>query len=342
MKQIITLGAAVLALAFLISPAAAQGAGAPVDSSGRSLGNHMGQNNMTQEQFNKIGDYVDQAKRLTKEDKAKGKTVADLQAEDKAAATALVKALPLSCEVTDAVLAAEGPVKGADGKDVDTKTYEVACANGMGYFLISQEPGKPYGFSCFAADATRDADVAAGRQPGAVCGLGANHDSKNAAMNLLMRAGINCLVSKTRNVGVSSKANLEYNEVACSDGKGYMLITAVPGSIAPVRTTTCHDAAQVGLLCKLTDSGVPLVTKQTLIDALAAHNVPCAVKTDKMRVVGQETAKKRYVVEFLCPEQPKGLIAFIPLTGSTAPFEALDCKAAAKRSASCRLTAPAN
>ena len=51
-------------------------------------GNHMGQNNMTQDQFNQMADYADTAKRLTKEDKAKGKTIADLLAEDKAAATA--------------------------------------------------------------------------------------------------------------------------------------------------------------------------------------------------------------------------------------------------------------
>lgn len=141
MKQIVALGAAVLAFALLGSPALAQGGPSGVMSTGEPITNHMGQNNMTQEQFNQLSEYADRAKRLTKEDKAKGKTLKDLLAEDTANATALVKSMPLSCEVTEAVLAAEGP-KTTDGKTVDTKTYEAACANGMGYFLISQEPGR--------------------------------------------------------------------------------------------------------------------------------------------------------------------------------------------------------
>jgi hypothetical protein len=43
-------------------------------------------------------------------------------------------------------------------------------------------------------------------------------------------------------------------------------------------------------------------------------------------------------VEFLCPEQPKGLVAFIPLEGNTALFEMADCAAAAKRGIKCALT----
>jgi len=55
-------------------------------------------------------------------------------------------------------------------------------------------------------------------------------------------------------------------------------------------------------------------------------------------VVGQENVLKRYVVEFQCPQQPKGLVAFIPLNGNTAKFETLDCKAAAKKGVTCQLT----
>lgn len=52
---------------------------------------------------------------------------------------------------------------------------------------------------------------------------------------------------------------------------------------------------------------------------------------NSIRVVGQETVKKRYVVEFKCPEQPGGLVAFIPLGTSTGSFEAVDCANAKKR-----------
>jgi len=54
-------------------------------------------------------------------------------------------------------------------------------------------------------------------------------------------------------------------------------------------------------------------------------------------VIGQETTQKRYVVEFACPQQPHGLVAYIPAPGSTAPFEVVDCAAAARRHAICTL-----
>ena len=342
MNRCVRFGMAALALGLLAFPAAAQssggaGPGTTVSTTGGiTMSGHLGQT-LTQDDFNKLGDYADTAKRLTKEDKAKGKTLKDLLAEDLANATALAKSMPLSCEVTEAILAAEGPAT-LDGKTVDTKTYEAACTNGMGYFLISQEPGKPDGFSCFAADATRAADVAAGRAPGAVCQLPPDVDVKTAMAAVLLRTGTNCTVRDLRSVGVNRATRTEFNEVACTDGKGYILKTALPGSVAPPFVVDCHTSGMQGLPCTLTSSAI--VTVQTFKDALAAHNVPCTASDSNVRAVGQQNGSKRYVVEFRCPEQPKGLVAFIPLNGNTAPFEALNCAAAAKKGAACRL--PAN
>ena len=338
MNRYMTFAVAALAIAALGTPATGQGAGSTAGaisgSGAMPTGNHMGQNNMTQDQFNQMADYADTAKRLTKEDKAKGKTIADLLAEDKAAATALTKSMPLSCDVTDAILAAQGPVT-VNGKPIDTKTYEAACANGMGYFLISQDSGKPYGFSCFAADATHAADVAAGRPPGAVCQLPTNANMKTMMATVLSHAGTNCAVRDLKWVGVSSASNIEFNEVACTDGNGYILRTALPGSLMQPNVIACHDSP---VACKLTSSG-PVVNIQTFKDALAAHKVACTASDSNVRAIGQQPASKRYVVEFQCPEQPKGLVAFIPLNGNTAPFETLNCAAAAKKGAVCKLTA---
>ena len=161
------------------------GSGSAGQSSGtQPLGNHMGQNNMTQEQFNQMSDYVDQSKRLTKEDRAKGKTEADLKAEDEAAAADIVKALPLPCAVSDAQLYAKGS-QTVNGKAVASATYEVACANGTGYFVVSQAPLAPYALSCFTADAKRAADAAKGQPTGAVCKLPANADVNAAAAAVL-------------------------------------------------------------------------------------------------------------------------------------------------------------
>ena len=292
---------------------------------------------MSQEQFNKLTEYADRAKRLTKEDKAKGKSLEDMLAEDRAAATALTKAMPLSCEVADAMLIAQGPDT-VDGKTVDTKTYEAACTNGMGYFLISRESLAPYGFSCFAADATRLADVAAGRKPGAICQLPSNADMRVAAGKVLNTAGISCAVRDYRWVGQNAANHTEFDEIACIDGKGYIMIAALPGAAIPVHVETCNQSAGRGLPCKLSDNGALPVTLKTFREALAAQKIACDATDQTTRVIGQENAKKRYVIEFQCSQQPKGLVAFIPLAGSTsAPFEAIDCKTAVKRGVVCAL-----
>jgi hypothetical protein len=292
---------------------------------------------MTTDQFNQLQDYADLAHRLTKEDKAQGKTLDQLLAEDKENAAKLTATMPLSCDVSQAILAAQGPVT-VDGQTVATKTFEVACANGMGYFLISQEPGKPYGISCFEADATRAADISAGRPPGLTCNLPPNASTNAMAMSIMTRSGTPCTVRDHRWVGQSSATNTEFDEVACDNDAGYMLAVAIPGSNQPVRVTSCHDSALHGLPCKLSSNGAPVVTLQTFLDALAQHNIACAAGDSDVRVIGQENVQKRYVVEFRCAQRPAGVVAFIPLSGGTAPFEAVDCPAAAKRGVKCTLS----
>ncbi|GAA0533787.1 hypothetical protein FHS83_002977 [Rhizomicrobium palustre] len=306
----------------------------PVYAGGGS-DNHMGQT-MSQDQFNTLSDYADRAKRLTKEDKAKGKTLESLLAEDRAAVATLVKTLPLNCEVTDAIRSAEGPDT-INGKKVDTITYEASCSNGMGYFLVTQEPEKPYGFSCFSVDATRQADIKAGRKPTAVCGLPASADMKKFAANILSKTGKTCTLKQYRYIGQNSANHTEFVEYACEDGKGYISVAGLPGANIPIHVETCAESASRGLPCKLSDNGAPAVSLKTFRDAMAEKKIACTADDSTTRLIGRENAQKRYVVEFQCHEQPGGLVAFIPLGDSTAPFETLDCAAAFKRGALCAL-----
>ena len=283
-----------------------------------------------QQQADKFNTYVSKpgesmTKKVSKPDHAT--IVSDAQA--------LAQSLQLSCTVTDADLIAAGPAT-VDGKTVNTKTYEVTCGNGMGYFLVSQPPEKSYGLSCFTADAARAVDVAAGRTPSAVCNLAANSDVKLMATVVAARAGTNCAVRDYKRIGQSTKTNTEYTEIVCTDGKGYMLAMAVPGSSAQVGVSSCHDSALQGIPCKLSDNGSVVVTVQDFKAALAEHQVSC--DASQVRSIGQEKVLQRHVVEFLCPQQPKGLVAFIPLNGNTAKFETIDCAVAAKRGIACKLT----
>jgi hypothetical protein len=296
----------------------------------------MGAGQLTQDQFNKLQDYATDAKRLTKEDKAKGKTLEQVLAEDKATAIALTKTMPLSCEVTNAMRIAAGP-ETVNGQTVQTETYEASCTNGMGYFLISQEPAKPYGFSCFASDATAKADIAAKRKPTATCMLPGNADLKAVAARMLSASGHTCAVKDFRWAGQNAANHIEFDEVACESGEGYMMIVALPGATIPVHVETCNQSAKRGLPCKLSDNGEIGPTLKTFRDALAKNNVSCAATDATTRVIGQIEAKKLYVVEFACPMVPKGVVAYIPQDGSKWPFEAIDCPTAAKRGAVCIL-----
>ena len=76
--------AMVIAVIGFAAPSAAQSVGAPggTPSNMTTGGSHMG-TSMNQETFNKLQDYADQAKRLTKDDKAKGKTLEQVLAAAK-------------------------------------------------------------------------------------------------------------------------------------------------------------------------------------------------------------------------------------------------------------------
>lgn len=252
-----------------------------------------------------------------------------------AEAAALVKSVNLPCAVDDASQIAEGP-ETVDGKTLNTKTYEVACNNGMGYLLVSQDSESPYGFSCFGADAQRAEAIAEGKPPGFVCTLPAIADPRMMATQILAHLGTTCQATGVRWMGQSAKSHTEFTEIACSDGTGYVLASAMPGSVTAPMDTSCVDAAKRGIMCKLTKAGPPPITIDTFKDALAMHDVIC--DATNVHVIGQETVQKRHVVEFQCAQYPKGLVAFIPLNGNTAPFQTMNCAEAAKMHIMCTLT----
>ena len=86
------------------------------------------------------------------------------------------------------------------------------------------------------------------------------------------------------------------------------------------------------------NNGMP--TFDTFKAYIAAQGIKC--NATSVRAIGKENTRKRHVVEFQCPEYPKGLVAYIPLEDSTAPFQTLDCDAAKKAGAVCKLTVSAH
>ncbi|MDE2182735.1 MAG: hypothetical protein KGJ78_06905 [Alphaproteobacteria bacterium] len=293
------------------------------------------QTNTSANQVSIFGNYQDQADRLSKSDKAKGKTIADLMAQDRSDVTAILEPIHFYCKVTSAVLASAGPMKNEKGETVDTKTYEVACEGGLGYFIIAPQPGTPYGFTCFGASAAYAADTAAGRKPGPLCGLPANQDVKAMAQAVVTGTGKACKLRDMRWIGQSAKTNTDYTEAACAD-TGYVIASPLPGSSMKPVVVGCHDSYLQGIPCKLSDNGPQVVTMQSLLDVIAQHHVACRITGS--RLVGKEAVKGRHIVELKCADRPEGVVAYVPAAGTPEPFETVDCRTAGKRGATCTLT----
>jgi hypothetical protein len=239
----------------------------------------------------------------------------------------LIAALQLSCNATEAQRVARGKSQ-MQGKSVEMSVYEVACDNHTGYLLAAQESRTPQALSCFAADATHTADVAAGKKSEMYCQLGANKDLKAMATALMSRAGTHCEVSDVKWFGMNAAAQTEFTEIACQDHSGYLLKIAQTGPAPQLSVMSCRDAAAHALQCHLTPTApvIPKVSMQALRDAITQHGVQC--ENPQLRLIGRESVDRRYVIELQCAAAPHGMVVFVPLEGNTAAFESMDCKTA--------------
>jgi hypothetical protein len=266
------------------------------------------------------------------------------RAKAKAQSVPLLQSLQIPCEVSDAKLVVAGTSRPkAGGKEVETRVYEVACSSAMGYLLETQGTDQPVAISCLSAEEARLADVAKAREPSFFCKLPDNKDVNGmVAAMIAADAGAACEVRTLQLFGRSASTRSDYTEVACMDGKGYMLRTAQAGSPAKNIAMSCSDALKQGIKCKLTETAATEaaeapVTLQTFKEALAQNGVNCSI--GQIRLVGQEDHLKRYVVEYLCADQSAGRVAFLPLAGNATPYESLDCATAlSTRGVACTLT----
>jgi hypothetical protein len=315
--------AALIAIAgtILLSTGAAHAQNAP----GTHLDNSGINGSLSREDLEKLGGVY---KNDTSADVPKDPVLA--RAKAKAQSLPLLEALQLSCDVSDAKLVIAGtrrPKSG--GREQETRVYEVACAGKTGYLLETVGKEMPIGISCLSAEEARAADVAKNKEPSFFCKLPENTDVYAMVTSMILAGvGAHCDVGTLRLYGRSESTHSEYSEVACKDGKGFLLRITQPGFQAETVVMSCADAAKQSIKCRLTDPGpveVP-VTLQTFKEALARNGVTCDI--GQIRLIGQEDHLKRYVVEYICANQGKSAIAFLPLAGNSNSYESLDCATA--------------
>jgi len=198
----------------------------------------------------------------------------------------------------------------AIGSGAKNSYFEVACKGNSGYIVQTVSPinvaGDVVANSCLLYE--EGANVS--------CKLTDKAAQLAIVDTLAAASGKSCTVKDKRYV-LSTKAD-NYFEVACADGKGYMLQqTAAGGALA--RTIDCSQAAFVGGGCTLTDSVAAQTEQAGLYTKLATKGgFDCQV--EKYGMLPSPDPRKE-IVELKCKNRPDGAIAIF----SSGPAVIYDC-----------------
>lgn len=226
------------------------------------------------------------------------------------------------CEVTKARLIGSSTT----GAPIDR--YEVACAAGVGGLVDYARLGTdtPTEFkSCLVYDGSASA-----------CTFTTKAQIIESMKPIAAAGNANCVVTDVRFVGITKESDGYYYEFGCATPPGFIVLTKLDNSF--VRNIPCASAAGLGG-CQFTDAGVAAADANSRMSAqLKEGGYPCTVKD--YEVIGTQESTKRDYIEFTCPEQPFGLIGFIPQEGSTAALRVNDCFIDQVGRKSCTLTTP--
>ncbi|HZZ90896.1 MAG TPA: hypothetical protein VFE13_21410 [Caulobacteraceae bacterium] len=242
-------------------------------------------------------------------------------ADPKAGLHALVAKNKPNCNITAARAIGQT-------QDRTTTVFEVACQGGPGYIIDASFPvtaAKPATFApCFAMP------------PGGTMKCTLTDDATSAAYisAMVAKMGKPCDLANQRYVGGTSDGETFF-EVACKDGKGYMIEQAANGAIKPA--IDCASADNIGGGCTLTNAREAQTAQAGLYTKLAhAAGFPCDVSryaAFNVSVPGHE------VVEMSCGNRPDGAIGIFPASASE-KAQILDCAHSELAGYRCSFTKP--
>lgn len=196
------------------------------------------------------------------------------------------------------------------GSGAKNSYFEVACKGGTGYIVQTTNP------AAVAGDVVANSCLLYEDGASVSCKLTDKATQLAIVDTLAAASGKTCQVKDKRYV-LSTKSD-NYFEVACADGKGYMLQqTATSGALA--RAIDCAQAAFVGGGCTLTDS-VAAQTEQAGLYTKLAKKGGFDCEVEKYGMLPSADNKKE-VVELKCSNRPDGAIAIF----STGPAVIYDC-----------------
>lgn len=219
-----------------------------------------------------------------------------------------------SCQVDKARIIGAGPNK---------IYYEVACKDGTGLILTTpRKPGDP----AIAANSCLKYPP----ESNVKCILTSQADQLKVVDALATATG-KCTAKDKRYLGEDATGS-QYYEVACTNGRGYVLHADAAGQLK--ETIDCAVASGIAGGCTLTDTRAALTQQSALYSEIAkkagfncdvAKYAPFPVK---------DTANE--VVELQCSNRPDGGVGFFPLKGGKG--RVLDCLRALANGYKCSFT----
>jgi len=248
-------------------------------------------------------------------------------------APAVAQAAGLDCTVSDALFVGQGSAK-VDGKDVDSKVYEVACKEGLGYFIISPKGSAAQIYDCLALKGVADAAAKAGKSAGGqTCKLPANLDPKTGLAPLLAKANVpGCAtVTDGRYLGSSAAELIAIFEARCDNGHGYLITSPKPGSKRTLTANDCSEAALFGIKCQFVSDAD--IKKQIM--AIPGSSNPAACTPSDARWVVTAVSGDRYY-EMACADGKSGYIFQADMTGKVK--QVIPCANAEQLAGGCTLT----
>ena len=219
-----------------------------------------------------------------------------------------------ACQVTNARLV---------GLGTSQTYYEVACKDGTGYIL--QAPLKAGGPPVSATTC-----LAFGPESKVKCTL-STPAAQLAAVDALAAATGKCTPKDKRYVATDT-ASTDYFEVACTDGKGYILHADATGHLK--ETIDCAVAGGIAGGCTMTDSRAAMTQQNALYSDIAKKvGFNCDVSRYGPIPVNDRSNE---VVELQCSNREDGGIGIFPLHGGKG--RVFDCIRAVTEGYKCSFT----
>ena len=128
--------------------------------------------------------------------------------------------------------------------------YEIVCKNALGWIISLGPDGKPQLNDCVALDAGA---LAAGKAwpKGMVCSLPGNNTPISGLKPIAAKVAPSCTLSDGTFLGGGGSPPILRYEIACKDGKGYIVDNPAPGSSALLSSLSCDEAKAAGVACTL-------------------------------------------------------------------------------------------